>query len=78
MADYEITDNVLAVYHCKGCFIKLSIIATSHFFTRNVLTNIANSICPDQTDHIVSVGSVSTLIESVLSTEWHFQLNGSA
>ena len=25
---------------------------------------------PDQTDRIVSVGSVSTMIESVLSTEW--------
>ena len=36
----------------------------------NVLTNIANSIYPDQTDRIVSVGSVSMLIESVLSTEW--------
>ena len=36
----------------------------------NVLTNIANSIYPDQTDRFVSVGSVSTLIESVLSTEW--------
>ena len=34
-----------------------------------MLKNIANSIYPDQTDHIVSVGSVSMLIESVLSTE---------
>ena len=36
----------------------------------NVLTNIANSIYPDQTDHIGSIGSVSTLIEPILSTEW--------
>ena len=33
-------------------------------------TNIANSIYPDQTDRIESVGYVSTLIESILSTEW--------
>ena len=35
-----------------------------------MLTNKANIIYPDQTDRIVSVGSVSMLIESVLSTEW--------
>ena len=46
--------------------MKLSIIAT----IENVLTHIANSIYQDQTDRIVSVGSVSTVIESVLSTEW--------
>ena len=34
-----------------------------------VLTNIANTIYPDQTDRIGSVGSVATLIESILSTE---------
>ena len=33
-------------------------------------TNIANSVHPDQTDRIGSVGYVSTLIESILSTEW--------
>ena len=56
----------------KVVFIKLSIIATSRvFFTEkiladNVLTNIANSIYPDQTDPIGPVGYVSTLIESIL------------
>ena len=60
----------------KVVFIKLSIIATSRvFFTEkiladNVLTNIANSIYPDQTDPIGPVEYVSTLIESILSTEW--------
>ena len=47
-----------------------SIIATSAVLVVNVLTNIANSIYPDQTDHIGSVGSGSTLIKSILSTEW--------
>ena len=69
MVDYKITyyvvDNVEAIYHCKS----YSIIATSRRFSRNVLRNIANSIYPDQTDR---VGSVSTLIEPILST------NGSA
>ena len=60
---------VLAVYHCKSCFIKLSILAASRL-VENVLKNIANSIYPDQTDRIRSVGYVSTLIESILSTEW--------
>ena len=36
----------------------------------NVLTNIANSIYPDETDRIPSVGYVSTLNELILSTEW--------
>ena len=58
------------MYHCKSRFIKLSIKATSCCFSRNVLTNIANSIYPDQTHCIGSVGSVSTLIKSILSTEW--------
>ena len=49
-------------------FIKLSIIAKSRRFSRNVRTNIANSIYPDQTDRIGSVGSMSTLIESTIST----------
>ena len=40
MSDFKITyivcvvDNAYAVYHCKSCFIKLSIIATSHCFSR--------------------------------------------
>ena len=54
----------------KVVFMKLSIIATSRCFVENILTNIANSIYPDQTDRIGSVGYVSTLIESILSTEW--------
>ena len=55
----------------KCVFMKLSIMATSRcFFVENVLTNIANSIYPDQTDRIGSVGYVSTLIDSTLSTEW--------
>ena len=54
----------------KVVFMKLSIIVTSRCFSRNVLTNIANSIYLDQTDRIGSVGYVSTLIESILSTEW--------
>ena len=36
----------------------------------NVLTNIASSVYPNQTDRIGSDGYVSTLIESILSTEW--------
>ena len=50
--------------------MKLSKIATSRCLVENVLTNLANSVYPDQTDHIGSVGYVSTLIESILSTEW--------
>ena len=46
-------------------FIKVSIIAISHRFI-----HIANSIDLDQIDRIGSVGSVSTLIESVHSNEW--------
>ena len=44
--------------------MKLSIIATSRCFSRKCPTK------PDQTDRIGSVGYVSTLIESILSTEW--------
>ena len=54
----------------KVVFMKLSIIATSRCLVENVLTNIANSIYPDQTNRIGSVGYVSRLIESILSTEW--------
>ena len=54
----------------KVVFIKPSRIATTRCFSRNSLTNIANSIYLDQTDHIGSVGYMSTLIESILSTEW--------
>ena len=50
----------------KVVFIKLSIMVT----VENVHTNITNSIYPDQTDRIGLVGYVSTLIESILSTEW--------
>ena len=50
--------------------MKLSIIATSRCFSRKFPTNIANSVYPDQTDRIGSVGYVSALIESILSTEW--------
>ena len=46
--------------------MKLSIIATSRCF----LTNKANSIYMGQADSIGSVGYVSPLIESILSTEW--------
>ena len=74
MVDYKITyvvDNAYAVYHCKSCFIKMSIIATSCYFSRKCPynINIANSIYLDQTEYNGSVGSVSTLIEWILSTE---------
>ena len=72
MIDYKIifvVDNVKTIYHCKSYFIKESIIVISRCFSRKCLTKIANSIYPDQTDHIGSVGSMSTLSESVLSTE---------
>ena len=123
---YEI-DNVYAIYHCRCCFIKLSIIVTSrrHFstqcpykhskqhlpeltfvfnipptakviwrratakflirqtgepreptcdpwFTRQVVYPLhhSGSYLPGQTDRIGSVRSGSTLIESILLTEW--------
>ena len=72
MIDHKIAyvvDNAYAVYQCKS-FIKMPIIAHHAVLVENVLTNIANCIYPDQTDRIRSVGSVSTLIESILSTEW--------
>ena len=34
-----------------------------------------NSIYPDQTDRIGSVGCVSTLTKSILSTEWQYLKN---
>ena len=48
----------------------MTMMPTSRCFSRNVFTNIAKSIYPHQTGRIRSVGSVSTLIESILSTEW--------
>ena len=51
-----VVDNVLAVIATPWHTV----------LVENVLTNIANSIYTDQTDRIVSVGSVPTLIESVL------------
>ena len=50
--------------------MKLSIIATSRCLVEYAFTNIANSVYPDQTDRFGSIGYVSTLIESILSTEW--------
>ena len=72
---YENSSNKLITEN-KWLTIKIThvvdnfIIATSAVLVVNVLTNIANSIYPDQTDHIGSVGSGSTLIKSILSTEW--------
>ena len=56
--------------------IKLAIIATLRVIVQNALTNLANSIYQNQTDHIGSVGSVSTLIESRLWNEWQWLKNG--
>ena len=79
----KILSSITASFCCNNCdgriwaplkmlFLKLSIIATLRCCSRNVLTNIANSIYPDQfqTDRIGSVGSGSTLIELILSTKW--------
>ena len=54
----------------KVVFIKVSIIATSRCFSRKCPYKHANSIDLDQIDRIGSVGSVSTLIESVRSNGW--------
>ena len=54
----------------KVVFMKLSIIATSCYFSRKYPYKHSNSIYPDQTDFVGSIGYVSKLIESLLSTEW--------
>ena len=48
----------------------MSIIATSHSLSRKCPYKHSKQNSPDQTGRIRSVGSVSTLIESILSTEW--------
>ena len=59
----------------KVVFIKLSIVATSHCFSRKCPYKYSKQYLPGSNFRIVSVGSVSTLIESVLSNEWQFLKN---
>ena len=54
----------------KVVFIRLSIIATSRCFSRKCPYKHSKEYSPDQTDRIESVGYMSTLIESILSSEW--------
>ena len=73
MVDYN-TSTTLILFRpfttVKVVFMKLSIIDTSRCFSRKCPYKHSKQCYPDQTDRIGSVGYVSTLIESILSTEW--------
>ena len=53
----------------KVVFIKQSLIATSRCFSRNCPYKHSKQYLPDQTHHIGPLGSGSTLIGSMQSTE---------